>query len=35
MDFKNPISKKDHTSAKSKDSPYEETIEVSDISERY
>ena len=35
MDFKTPISTKDHMSAKSKDSTYEETIEVPDISERY
>ena len=35
MDFKTPISTKDHTSAKSKDSTHEEMIEVSDVSERY
>ena len=35
MNFKTPISKKDHTSAKLKDSSYEETNEVSNISERY
>ena len=35
MDFKTPISKKDHTSAKPKDSWYEQMIGVSDISERH